>query len=102
MLTRLDHTILAVHDLAAASATYERLGFRVSPGGEHPRWGTHNAIVRFGLDYLELLAIKDRQAAEESGFREGLLSYLEGGEGWVSYAVATDDAEAEITALRQR
>ena len=31
----------------------------VAEGGAHPGWGTQNAIVRFGLDYIELLGIRD-------------------------------------------
>ncbi|MCC7104229.1 MAG: VOC family protein [Chloroflexi bacterium] len=100
MVTRFDHAILAVHDLERASAAMERLGLTVRPGGRHPRWGTHNAIARAGLEYLELLAIENRKVAESSGFRRGLLSYLSrGAEGWLGFALATDDADAEAAAM---
>jgi catechol 2,3-dioxygenase-like lactoylglutathione lyase family enzyme len=100
--TRLDHAILAVDDLTAAAATFTRLGFRVTPGGEHPNWGTHNSIVRFGLDYLELLAIRDPEEAEQTGFGFPVLRYLERGEGWFGYAVGTDDATADAEEIARR
>ena len=59
MITRFDHLVIAARDLDAASQRFRALGFEVRPGGEHPGQGTRNAIVRFGLDYIELLAIRD-------------------------------------------
>ncbi len=56
---RFDHAVIAVQDLDAAMAAYRDLGFAVTPGGKHTGRGTHNAIIRFGLDYLELLAVYD-------------------------------------------
>src|SRR5919199_137931 len=56
---RFDHIVVAVKDLNKAIATYRNgLGFTVVPGGEHPA-GTHNALVHFGLSYVELLAVQD-------------------------------------------
>ncbi|SRR6266566_4137266 len=65
MITRFDHTVIAVRDLDAAISTYQALGFDVSPGGRHTGLGTSNAIIRFGLDYLELLSVSDRVEAEQ-------------------------------------
>ncbi len=59
MITRLDHVVLAVADLEAAVERFRTLGFSVMRGGEHPGFGTENAIIRFGLDYLELLHVRD-------------------------------------------
>jgi hypothetical protein len=52
-----------------ASEAFQRLGFDVRPGGRHTGLGTHNAIIRFGLDYLELLATHDAAEAASSGRR---------------------------------
>lgn len=98
MMTRFDHTVIAVRDLEAAISTYRALGFEVSPGGHHTGLGTHNAIIRFGLDYLELLSVSDRVEAEQGGGVSGttLLDFLEKREGGlVGYALATDDIEQE-------
>jgi len=65
MITRLDHAVIAVRNLDEAIGHYRSLGFDVSPGGHHTGQATHNAIVRFGLDYLELLSIYD--ASEAAG-----------------------------------
>jgi len=46
----------AVHDLDAAGACYQRLGFTVGARNRHP-WGTHNRIVQFPGVFIELLAV---------------------------------------------
>ena len=64
---RFDHIVVAVKDLNKAITTYRNgLGFTVVPGGEHPA-GTHNALVHFGLSYVELLADPDHRLAEDYG-----------------------------------
>jgi len=61
---RLDHIIVAVKDLNKAITTYRTgLGFTVVSGGDHPI-GTHNALVHFGLFYVELLAVRDAARPE--------------------------------------
>ena len=103
MITRFDHTVIAVRDLAAAISTYQALGFEVSPGGHHTGLGTYNAIIRFGLDYLELLSVYDRVEAEQGRGLSGmtLLDFFEKQEGGlVGYALATDDIEQEAERFR--
>ena len=57
MIRAIDHVVILVDDLAAASADYAALGFTVVPGGEHADGATHNALVVFADDsYLELIA----------------------------------------------
>lgn len=85
--------MIAVRDLDAAMTAYHALGFDVSAGGKHTGRGTHNAIIRFGLDYLELLAIYDE--AEERAHGGELSDFLQrsGGGGLVAYALATSHIE---------
>jgi catechol 2,3-dioxygenase-like lactoylglutathione lyase family enzyme len=67
MITRLDHVVIGVRDLDDAVQAYQELGFEVQPGGRHTGLGTHNALIRFGLEYLELLAVHDSSEATRSG-----------------------------------
>ena len=67
MITRLDHVVIGVRDLDDAIHAYTQLGFDVRSGGRHVGLGTHNALIRFGLDYIELLAIDDESEAIRSG-----------------------------------
>jgi len=92
VLTRFDHLVVAVRDLAAASEAYRRLGFDVQPGGRNPGRGTHNAIIRFGIDYIELLSIEDDALARDHAPSGGeLRSYLETREGGSAAWVAQSD-----------
>lgn len=77
-VTRFDHAVIAVKDLDSAMASYRELGFDVSAGGRHTGRGTHNAIIRFGLDYLELISVHDERLARAAGGNVmDLLHYLE-------------------------
>lgn len=95
---RLDHVVIAVRDLAAATTAYRALGFDARPGGRHTGRGTENAIIRFGLDYLELISVFDPIEAERAG-RGDLVAFLEDREGFVAYAIATSDIDAEAARL---
>lgn len=56
---RLDHVVIKVDDLDAAVADYAALGLPVTHGGEHPRFGSHNALVTCADgSYLELIAFR--------------------------------------------
>ncbi len=62
MARRIDHLVVGVHDLDAAGAFYETLGFLVGTRNRHP-WGTENRIVQFGASFLELITVGDDAAA---------------------------------------
>jgi hypothetical protein len=98
MITRLDHVVIGVRDLDAAIQAAQQLGFDVRPGGRHTGLGTHNALIRFGLDYLELLAIDDEAEAMSSGGPgQFMTEYLRTRPGaLLGFALASDKLEDEV------
>lgn len=101
MIERFDHAVIGVPDLKSAMGAFRRLGFEVAVGGRHPSLGTRNAIVRFGLDYLELLTVEDPVVARARGpFGRELLSFLEEGSGLVGFVLAGTGLEDEVGGLR--
>lgn len=60
MYQKIDHIVYAVANLQRSIESFqEATGLKVFAGGEHPDWGTHNALVRIGeTTYLEFLAKK--------------------------------------------
>ena len=103
MIARFDHAVIAVRDLEQTIQAYRELGFDVHPGGRHPGRGTHNAIVRFGLDYLELLAVADEAELMATGpSGQEFVEFLRGREGGlVGYALATTDIAADAARLER-
>ena len=99
MFHALDHVILAVRDLDAASRAYAiLLGLRASWRGEHPGEGTANTLFRVDNTYLELLAPVGPGATGDA-----VRANLEvRGEGLVGLAFATSDAEACHARLADR
>jgi hypothetical protein len=97
MLTRLDHLVILVRDLDVAAADYERLGFVVTPGGEHADGLTHNALIPFeDGSYFELVAFLDPEDTRDNvwGWREFLPH-----EGLIDYCVGSDDLESDVSRL---
>lgn len=104
MLTRFDHAVIGVRDLDRTTTIWrDLLGFDVQPGGRHTGRGTYNALVRFGLDYIELISIYSREEVQGRGEGNALaLARLldTAGSGMLGFALATDDIEAEAQRLR--
>lgn len=99
MLTTLDHVVIGVRDLDAASDRYTRLlGRRPSWRGRHPEYGTANVLFRLDNTYLELLA-----GSGSGPMAEWLAHRLaDVGEGICALAFGTDDAAASARVLRER
>lgn len=102
MLTRIDHVMICVPDLAEGIDAYRRIGFRVEPGGSHTGWATHNAIAFHQDDYLELLSLRDRGAPQANDAEARLADYLARGGGFRYVAVQSDDLAADVAAMRRR
>ncbi|MCH8026441.1 MAG: VOC family protein [Chloroflexi bacterium] len=99
----LDHLVIAVRDLDAASENYTRLlGRTPSWRGSHPSYGTTNVLYRIEGGYLELLAPL-AEATDDSGWVRGLRERLDSaGEGLYALAFASDDIDATVAALRKK
>ena len=106
MLTRIDHVMICVPDLAKGIDAYTRIGFNIYRGGAHPGRGTENAIAFHQDDYLELLSVRDRTeylAAARPGRPDaGLLEFLAEGGGFRHVIVQSDDLAADVAAMRRR
>lgn len=99
MSSGIDHVIIFVDDLAAASRDFEGLGLTVTPGGEHANGVTHNALISFeDGSYLELIAFVDpaRPANDEWSAR------MRRGEGLVGFALRGGDLAQAAAAASQR
>ena len=96
----LDHVLIAVCDLSRTAETFSRKrGLTVTPEGIHPGRGTHNRLVVFGPEYLELIAIRD---ASEGVFRPNMVTFLQSREGLFIFALGTDDIVQSARDLRSR
>jgi catechol 2,3-dioxygenase-like lactoylglutathione lyase family enzyme len=101
---RFDHAIIAVFNLEAATADFEKLGFTVVYGGEHAGGLTHNALITF-VDgtYLELMAPTNLELTVNPP-EPGPGNYLflfEGGEGFAGFALHTDELDAVVDRVRE-
>ena len=98
MFDALDHVILAVRDLGDATRRYATLLSR-SPSwrGNHPGWGTANALFRLDNTYLELITPHG-----DGAFGRIVAAQLDQrGEGPIGLAFATSDldgAHAQLAA----
>lgn len=99
MALTLDHVILAVDDLDAASATMRAEGFTVTPGGVHGNGVTQNNLIVFeDGTYIELLAPTGTVTTADAGYAPLLAK----GEGWSGFALHSDNLRKDLQALRGR
>jgi len=95
----LDHMLIGVRDLSQAARDYNKLGFKVTPEGRHPGRGTHNRLVVFGPEYLELISIHD---SSQGLFRPNLAPFLESREGLFIFAMGIFDIDAIYAEMQAR
>ena len=82
ILTRIDHVILAVGDLARSARLFEQLGLSLTQPMRHMDAATENQVFFVGSDtsefYVELLSVHDRDRALQTG-RSDLLQAIDRG-----------------------
>jgi catechol 2,3-dioxygenase-like lactoylglutathione lyase family enzyme len=94
MVTGIDHLVIVVGDLGAATRAYRELGFTVVEGGRHPV-GTYNALIAFAdRAYLELIAFYQDNPEHR------WWSARERGGGLVDLCLQTDDLMTDTLAFR--
>jgi catechol 2,3-dioxygenase-like lactoylglutathione lyase family enzyme len=94
MIQGIDHLVIVVSDLAQAAKDYERLGFTVVPGGQHPV-GSHNVLISFqDGSYLELIAFY-REAVDHRWWDP-----LSKGERLVDFCFQTDNLRGDTKKLK--
>jgi catechol 2,3-dioxygenase-like lactoylglutathione lyase family enzyme len=98
MAIGIDHIVIVVNDLDAASRDYTTAGFTVVPGGEHTNGKSRNALIAFADGtYFELIAFDD---VNDAGGNPWASALQQSGEGLVDFALRTADLDAEVAALR--
>jgi catechol 2,3-dioxygenase-like lactoylglutathione lyase family enzyme len=90
----IDHVILGVRDLDAATRRVEALGLIVVDGGRHEGLGTANRIVPLGTQYLELLGVVNGEEAARHPFGQALLHGIAGGDRLVRWCLQAPDLDA--------
>lgn len=85
---RVDHPVVAVHELEPTRAQYKKLGFVVPPAGRHQEWGTANICIMFADDYLEIRGVGD-----PTKFLAGLDKFLVHGQGLCGVAFNAKNAD---------
>lgn len=104
---RIDHLVVAVHDLDGAGRFYERLGFQVGARNRHP-WGTENRLIQFGTSFIELITLgpdADAISEHEQGrfsFGAFVRDFLRVREGPAMLALDSDDAAADAARFAAR
>jgi catechol 2,3-dioxygenase-like lactoylglutathione lyase family enzyme len=93
----IDHIVIAVRDLAQASADYAEAGFTVTPGGWHTGGATHNSLISFADgSYFELIVFAEPDREQPHKWWPRFAT----GEGTVDFAMLSTDLAAEAERLR--
>jgi catechol 2,3-dioxygenase-like lactoylglutathione lyase family enzyme len=97
---QIDHVILGVRDLdAAAERLREETGLDAVAGDRFPDQGTGNMIVPLGSQYLELLAVVDREEAAENQIGRWFMARLDEEERFLAWALSTPSLDDEALRL---
>ena len=103
MIIGIDHVIVAVEELDKAMDAWRTLGFQVLRGGEHPQYGTHNALVPLADGfYFELMAIKDPTLVDQFPVTRRLHEVLSSNNRFLGFALDSDDLGGDVNAVRER
>jgi hypothetical protein len=99
MFLGIDHLVIAVPDPDAAAAELEAaVGLAATGGGRHPG-GTFNRLAWLGDSYVELIGVSDREAAATTWVGAAAVRALEAGGGFATWAISTDDLDADRARL---
>ncbi|HEX2058747.1 MAG TPA: VOC family protein [Actinomycetota bacterium] len=99
-MPEIDHVIVAVADLAAAAARFERdYGLRSVEGGRHRGFGTGNRIVPLGDSYVELMAVVDEDEAAGSALAAWVRATCANGDRLGALCLRTRHADAHAERL---
>src|SRR5918998_4891558 len=95
-ITNLDHVVVAVNDLEAATKTWqENFGLPLERSGENQALGINQAILPIGSAFIELI-----QPLGEGG---PVADHLKNkGEGLYLISLAVDDLDATLAGLREK
>ena len=102
----IDHLVIAVRDLDAARAAYQRLGFTLTPEARHP-FGTKNSLVQLDGAFLELVAVADpalipEPTAQRFSFAAFNRDFLARREGLSMLVLRSRDANLDHAAFATR
>lgn len=104
LIDSIDHVVLPVLDLAAATEPFERLGFTLSPRAKHAGQGTENRAFFAGSGasqfYVEFLAVHDEAEATAAG-RDGYLRAAQQGVGLNRLVLRTQQLDRVRALLEQ-
>jgi len=104
MLRYIDHVIIGVADLNGAARDYaDTLGFAVSAGGVHPNLGTQNRLIVLDPEYVELIArLPGHASGATPAVESPITAMFVRAPGTIGYALASDDIDADVAAMRAR
>jgi 4-hydroxyphenylpyruvate dioxygenase-like putative hemolysin len=91
----IDHVVIVVNDLDVAADSFRRMGFVVTPRGEHTL-GSRNHCVMLGDDYVELLVSPPENPHPS---RQHYTEFAAGGDGLAAIALRTDSAREAYTEM---
>ena len=104
-MIELDHLVVAARTLEEGAGWVRRsLAVELQPGGQHLGFGTHNALLRLGDVYLEVLAPDPGQPSPPQGRLFGLdeattRALLERGPRLIHWVVRTRNLAATVEEL---
>ena len=103
MIEGIDHVLIAVDDVSDASDRLVEFGFEVVAGGQHPQFGTHNALVPLADGtYIELIGVEDAELAAQHPHTRQVVEALEGPNRLALMAIESSAIGADVAAARER